>query len=215
MNLSDDDTPEETNATAATNAASAAPTTDALANLMPVVLKRDFIQLLLQSPTRLYLYWTFAHDPHATLREAFGELAAHYRLMARLVNVESSEEFLMDAPRERAQWFEVYPRHVYRAEVGFHAANRPFVRLLSSNAVTTPPDRASHLSAEEVEFQLEADAFTRLLGGAGYERYARAPTADAEGGGHINAQGSVLVSAARPGAGADPSHAVADEYPHR
>ncbi|MDQ1525047.1 MAG: hypothetical protein QOE47_2971 [Pyrinomonadaceae bacterium] len=217
MNLRDnDDTPEETNATAATNAASAAPTTDALAHLMPVVLKRDFIQLLLQSPTRLYLYWTFAHDPHATLREAFGELAAHYRLMARLVNVESGEEFLMDAPRERAQWFEVYPRHVYRAEVGFHAANRPFVRLLSSNAVTTPPDRASHLSAEEVEFRLEAGAFAQLLGSAGYERYARAPIGDAAGGGNLSTQGGALMSAAaRPGAGADVSHEVADEYPHR
>ena len=191
MNLRADNTLEETHATEAASAAQttaasdaarapiAARATDTLNNLLPFALKRDFIQLLLQSPHRLYLYWTFARDPHATLREAFGELAAEYRLTVRLVKVETGEDFLLDATRERAVWFEVYPHHVYRAEVGFHAPARPFVRLLSSNSVTTPPDRASHLSDAEVEFQLERNEFARLLGGAGYERYAHNLAGDA------------------------------------
>jgi hypothetical protein len=215
MNLRDDDTPEKTDSTrAATHAV--APSPDAPDHgAMPVVLKRDFIQLLLQSPHRLYLYWTFARDPHATLREAFGALAAPYRLAVRLVNVEGGEDFLLDAPRERAQWFEVYPRHVYRAEVGFHAAGRPFVRLLSSNTVTTPPDRASHLSDAEQEFEIEAAAYTQLLGGAGYERYARGLADDAGGGVQLDLQGGASASATRPGAGAQTSRAAAEEYPHR
>jgi hypothetical protein len=215
MNLRADHTLEET---PATDAAPAAIThmPDALDDSMPVLIKRDFIQLLLQSPHRLYLYWTFARDPHATLREAFGGLAAHYRLAVRLVNVESGEEFLQDASRERAQWFEVYPRHVYRAEVGFHAPGRPFVRLLSSNALTTPRDRASHLSDEAEEFQLAADDFTRLLGGAGYERYARGLAGDAAGGVNVNDQGGAVVATAeRQGAGINPAREGADEYPHR
>jgi len=214
MNLRADHTLAETPAIDA--AAANAHMPDALDDLMPVVLKRDFISLLLQSPHRLYLYWTFARDPHVTLREAFGHLAAHYRLAVRLVNVESGEEFLQDASRERAQWFEVYPRHVYRAEVGFHAPGRPFVRLLSSNAVTTPRDCASQLSDEAEEFQLGAGEFARLLGGAGYERYAQGLAGDAAGGANPNAQdGGAFVSAERRGAGIRSAREGADEYPHR
>ena len=209
MNLRDDRL-EETPATAAESA----PARDALDNVLPFALKRDYIRLLLQSPHRLYLYWTFAHDPHATLREAFGALAAHYRLAVRLVKVESGEEFLLDVPGTGAQWFDVYPRHVYRAEVGFRAAGRPFVRLLSSNVVTTPPDSASHLSDEAEEFQLEAGEFARLLGGAGYERYARGLGHDASG---VNIDAQIGGTAAgRQGAVAHVAgEAAADEYPHR
>ena len=229
MKLRADNTLEEPHATEAVAAAAevtaapdaarapiAARATDTLSNLLPFALKRDFIQLLLQSPHRLYLYWTFARDPHATLREAFGELAADYRLSVRLVKVETGEDFLLDATRERAVWFEVYPHHVYRAEVGFHAPARPFVRLLSSNSVTTPPDRASHLSDAEVEFQLERKELARLLGGAGYERYARGLAGDA-GEAHAGDQGGggAVVAVERQDAAPLPiRHEAAGEYPH-
>jgi hypothetical protein len=219
MTFRDADMLEQTNATdtpAARVATTPPKASLALDDTSPVLLKRDFIKLLLQSPSKLYLYWTFARDPHATLREAFGELAAQYRLAVRLVKVESGEEFFMDAPKERAQWFEVYPRHAYRADVGFHAANRPFVRLLSSDVVTTPPDSASHLSDEEHEFQVEADEFARLLYGAGYERYARMSTRDA-GEPDLAIQNGVVdgITAARPGVLAvRTSREEANEYPH-
>ena len=218
MNLrDDDDPPEEAPATAVATHSDAAPAarrTDTLDDDAPVFLERDYIRLLLQSPHKLYLYWTFARDPHVALREAFGALAAHYRLAVRLIKVESGEEFLLDASAERAQWFEVYPRHVYRAEVGFHAPDRPFVRLLASDPVTTPPDRASHLSDTEREFQLEAGEFAQLLGGAGYERYARGIDGE-HAAARIDDQGGAFVAGERPGAGGQFSHERADEYPHR
>ncbi|HEY0100170.1 MAG TPA: DUF4912 domain-containing protein [Pyrinomonadaceae bacterium] len=185
---------------------------------LPLVLKRDSIQLLLQSPNKLFLYWSFANDPRVALRSAFGELAAHYRLAVRLVKVESGEEFLLDAPGERMQWFEVYPRHVYRADVGFHAAGRPFVRLLSSGEVRTPPDSASHLSAQEPEFQVKPDEFARLLDGAGYGSYARGLTnePDANAGGRSGLAAIIKDASEDASAG---QHAAredaADEYPHR
>ncbi|HEX8458414.1 MAG TPA: DUF4912 domain-containing protein [Pyrinomonadaceae bacterium] len=222
MNLRADDTPEEIPTTANVNApkraraSEVARAADALDNILPFALKRDFIQLLLQSPHRLYLYWTFAHDPHQTLRAAFGQLAAQYRLTVRLVKVETGEEFLLDAPRARAQWFEVYPSHVYRAEVGFHAPGRPFVRLLSSNTVTTPPNRASHLSATEQDFQLAPADFTQLLAGAAYERYARAFTDEAGTAQAADKPAGAPIAAAVPPD--DParklSPATLDEYPH-
>lgn len=215
--LQPDDTLEATPATDAETAPAARRRAAAPDDALPLALKRDSIQLLLQSPNRLFLYWSFASDPRAALRSAFGELAAHYSLAVRLVKVESGEEFLLDASRERMQWFEVYPRHVYRADVGFHAAGRPFVRLLTSSEVRTPPDSASHMSADEQEFQVKADEFARLLGGAGYESYARGLT-DSPGGGASRQDGLAgIVKSASEGANA-PQHAPrneANEYPHR
>jgi len=185
-------------------------------NPLPLSLKRDSIQLLLQSPNKLFLYWSFATDPHATLRAAFGELAVHYRLAVRLVKVESGEEFVLDAPKERMQWFEVYPRHVYRADVGFHAESRPFVRLLSSNELSTPPDRASEVSAEEQEFQVKAEEYVRLLSGAGYERYAQGLTGEPDG--NISGQhdpDDSVETLTPQAASAHVSREDANEYPHR
>jgi hypothetical protein len=220
MTLQPDDTPEAVSATPdAQTASSANRHAAALDDAVPPVLRRDSIQLLLQSPNKLFLYWSFATDPRATLRQAFGELAAHYRLAVRLVKVESGEEFLLDATRERMQWFEVYPRHVYRADVGFHAAGRPFVRLLTSAEVRTPPDSASHLSDTEQEFQVEPEEFARLLDGAGYESYARGLT-NAAGGNNTGQQNDLVEmhTGASQDASAHPQHAShedADAYPHR
>ena len=215
MTLNPADTLEETPATR-TETLSERPALLALDDSPPLSLNRDSIQLLLQSPGKLFLYWSFATDPNATLRAAFGELAAQYRLAVRLVKVESGEEFVLDAARERMQWFEVYPRHVYRADVGFHAANRPFVRLLSSKEVSTPPDRASHVSAEEQEFQVQAQDFVRQLNAAGYERYARGLAQEAGVSSRQDGDDEAIgASATRPAAAHAPGEETADEYPHR
>ncbi|HEV7903029.1 MAG TPA: DUF4912 domain-containing protein [Pyrinomonadaceae bacterium] len=211
--LQPDDTLEATPATDAEPASAARARASALEDALPLALKRDSIQLLLQSPNKLFLYWSFASDPRAALRAAFGELAAHYRLAVRLVLVESGEEFVLDAPPERMRWFEVYPRHVYRADVGFHAPGRPFVRLLSSNEVQTPPDSASHLSADEQEFHIKSEEFARLLGGAGYESYARGLTNAPAG--DTNAQGGLNSIEATSEGTHHANSDAANEYPHR
>jgi len=215
MPLNASDTLHETPATSTEAAPVAARKRLALDDSLPLALNRDSIQLLLQSPNKLFLYWSFANDPHATLRVAFGELAAQYRLAVRLIKVESGEEFVLDAPRERMQWFEVYPRHVYRADVGFHAPNRPFVRLLSSNVVSTPPDSASRVSAEEPEFQVQAEDFVRLLSGAGYESYARGLTQETSGDAVSQPHEHPVVSPTHQSASAHAARDTADEYPHR
>ncbi|MGI9105289.1 MAG: DUF4912 domain-containing protein [Pyrinomonadaceae bacterium] len=191
-------------------AATERPDSLALDETLPNMQIGDSIQLLLQSPHKLFLYWNLANDPATTLREAFGELAAHYRLMVRLVKIESGEEFLLEAARGRTQWFEVYPHHSYRADIGFHAENRPFVRLLSSPVVQTPPDSVSPTTADEPEFQLEVDEFARFLSGAGYERYASPLGVEAEivSLDSEDAQISDELHAAR-------ARDAANEYPHR
>ncbi len=171
---------------------------------------RDAIRLLLQSPAKLFLYWTHAHDPRATLREAFGELAARYRLMVRLVKVESGEEFMLPASPDRVQWFEVYPSHVYRADVGFFAEGRPFVCLLASNVVETPPDAVSSHTDAAPEFQSGTGEFARVLSEAGYERYALSLTPDELTG----SRQDVSAPPAAPRAARVLVANAADEYPH-
>lgn len=215
MPLHSADMLEETPATQFESApiASNQPDSLALDETLPD-LSGDTIQLLLQSPHKLFLYWNLAIDPATTLREAFGELAARYRLMVRLVKVESGEEFLLEAMPERRQWFEVYPHHTYRADVGFYAENRPFVRLLSSDVVQTPSNNISQTLDDAAEFQLEVEEFARHLRGTAYERYARSLAGETA---ELSSEGQAAHTghAESLAAGAQDAHREANEYPHR
>ncbi|HKP73096.1 MAG TPA: hypothetical protein VJT82_09185, partial [Pyrinomonadaceae bacterium] len=124
----------------------------------------------------------------------------------------TGEEFMLKAARDRRQWFEVYPRHTYRADVGFHAEGRPFVRLLTSNEVRTPPDSVSQATDARPEFRVETEEFARVIGGASYERYARGLARES----NVSAPGREPADA--PNAERDDAHDFAeasDEYPHR
>jgi hypothetical protein len=59
----------------------------------------------------------------------------------------------------------------------------------------------------------KAKEFARLLGGAGYERYAHGLADDAAS--HSDAQSGASVTVETQGARAPVSRAAADEYPHR
>jgi hypothetical protein len=125
-------------------------------------------RLLVQSPRRLYLYWRFAREPRVLLREALGAAADHFSPAVRLVDATTGEEGA-PAPADGSDyWFDVLPGRLLRAEVGFHGEGLPFVRLISSNTVETPPvgvspvaDAAPRFGAAEPEFErvLEATGF--------------------------------------------------------
>src|ERR1041384_7987286 len=56
---------------------------------LPEVYVRDDMQLLVQSPYKLYAYWQHARDPFATLKRAFGAAADGYQLAVRLIDMEN------------------------------------------------------------------------------------------------------------------------------
>ncbi|HEY0079450.1 MAG TPA: DUF4912 domain-containing protein [Pyrinomonadaceae bacterium] len=136
---------------------------------LPETYAGDRIRLLMQSPYRLYLYWSHARDPFETLRRAFGAGgASRYQLAVRLVDTESDEERFYEAPPARSFWFNVRPGRRYRAEVGLYAEGRPFLRLLTSELAETPRVGVSPVSDETPEFQVSAPEFAHVLNEAGY-----------------------------------------------
>jgi Domain of unknown function (DUF4912) len=142
---------------------------------------QDQARLLVQSPHRLYFYWSFAADPRAALRRALGGLAARYSAAVRLVD-ESAGEAHEAAPAAGDNfWFDALPGRSYRAEVGFAGEGLPFVRVLSSATVETPPVGVSAASDPAPEFGVGEREFARLLEATGF---TPEPRQDAHGPSH-------------------------------
>lgn len=146
---------------------------------LPEAYHVDRIRLLAQSPRKLHLYWEFARNPFETLRRAFGSQAARYTLVVRLVAVETNEMSWHEASPARSQWFTVQPDKSYRADVGFFAQGRAFIRLLSSNETRAPRAGVARTAAESDEFHVSPEEFARVLDEAGYTSDALEVTLEA------------------------------------
>ncbi len=136
----------------------------------PADAARDRARLLVQSPHRLYFYWSFSRDPRTSLRAALGDAAGNFRPAVRLVESAGGWEGepIALADEARSVWLDARPGRTYRAEAGFHAAGLPFIRLLSSNPVETPPACVSSESDAAAQFQIGELEFAHLLTGSGY-----------------------------------------------
>lgn len=135
---------------------------------LPEAYHVDRIRLLAQSPRKLHLYWEFARNPFEALRGAFGAQAARYTLVVRLISIETGEVSWHEAAPSRSQWFKVQPDVAYRAELGFFAQGRAFIRLFTSNVVRTPRAAVARAAALTEEFHVSPEEFARVLDEAGY-----------------------------------------------
>ena len=135
---------------------------------LPEVYTRDDLQLLVQSPYRLYAYWQHARDPQTTLQRAFGAAADGYHLVVRLLDAEDGLTHTDAASPARNYWFDVLPGRAYRAEVGFAAADKPFIRLLASDIARTPRAGVAPESEEAPEFHAGATELARVVNESGY-----------------------------------------------
>ncbi|MDQ3819475.1 MAG: DUF4912 domain-containing protein [Acidobacteriota bacterium] len=135
---------------------------------LPATYAANRIRLLAQSPRRLFLYWEFRQDPFETLRRAFRLQAERYRLVVKLIDLETGGETLHYASPNRSHWFDVLQGRSYRADVGFYAQGRAFIRLLSSAAARTPRATVSRSADSKPQFQVSAGEFARVLDDAGY-----------------------------------------------
>lgn len=135
---------------------------------LPETYAANRIRLIAQSPRKLYLYWEFAGNPFETLRRAFGAKADSYTLIVKLIDLDSGQETLHHASAARSHWFDAQSGHSYRADVGFYAPGRAFIRLLSSTTIRTPRARVSRRVDASPEFRVSPDKFARVLDDAGY-----------------------------------------------
>src|SRR5688572_2242840 len=128
-------------------------------------------RLLMQSPNRLYFYWAVGKNPFHTLNRALGE-STGYALVLKLVNTRADTEEVHAVDGSGNWWFDVEADGDYRAELGFYAVNRPYIRVLYSNSVTTPRKSPSPRPAESAEWRVPAHRFARVLDAAGFARDA-------------------------------------------
>jgi hypothetical protein len=61
---------------------------------------------------------------------------------------------------------------MYRAEIGFYAAHRPFVRLMFSNTVETPRKSPSSRSDFSLDWAVSSNQFAQVLDVSGYAQDA-------------------------------------------
>lgn len=138
---------------------------------LPSLSKTNRARLLMQSPNKLYFYWAVAKNPFHTLNRALGQ-GANYSLVLKLVDLSTGNEDIHQVDSAGNWWFDVDADGEYRAEIGFYAVSRPYIRVLYSNTVATPRKSPSPRAADTAQWKVTADKFARVLDVAGFQRDA-------------------------------------------
>jgi len=139
---------------------------------LPEPERENRARLQMQSPTRLFFYWSMKNNPFQVLRKTFGGKTGSYQLVAKLVNQTREREEFFPVEVEGNWWFDVEAASNYQAEIGFYAPNRPFIRVMYSNAVETPRKNPSLRAANEADWAVTAIEFAEVLDNSGFTRDA-------------------------------------------
>ena len=139
---------------------------------LPDITKENRARLQMQSPTRLNFYWSVKTNPFQTLNRAFSGKTGSYTLVIKLVNQKNGREELFPVEAEGSWWFNVDANAIYRAEIGFYAPNRPYVRIMFSNTVETPRQNPSPNRDYSPNFTVSANQFAEVLDVSGFPQDA-------------------------------------------
>lgn len=139
---------------------------------LPELPKENRARLQMQSPTRLYFYWSIKNNPFQTLNKVFKGNTGNYTLVTKLLNKTNGTEEYFSVESEGNWWFDVDADADYVAELGFYAPNRPFIRVMFSNEVRTPRKNPSKRKDYTPSFNVNAYEFAEVLDVAGYQRDA-------------------------------------------
>ena len=139
---------------------------------LPELPKENRARLQMQSPTRLYFYWSIKSNPFRTLNKVFKGNTGNYTLVTKLKNKTTGTEEYFSVEPEGNWWFNVDADADYVAELGFYAPNRPFIRVMFSNEVRTPRKSPSKRRDYTPSFNVNANQFAEVLDVAGYQRDA-------------------------------------------
>jgi len=112
------------------------------------------------------------NNPFRTLNRAIGSKTNSYTLVAKLVNLKNGREELQPIDADGSVWLNVDANAEYRAEIGFYAVNRPYVRVMFSNKVETPRKNPSPRPASSAEWTVSANKFSEVLDVAGFSQDA-------------------------------------------
>ncbi|MBS1793486.1 MAG: DUF4912 domain-containing protein [Acidobacteria bacterium] len=139
---------------------------------LPELQKENRARLQMQSPTRLYFYWSVKNNPFRTLQKVFSGNTGSYRLVARFVNLKTGREEMYPVEAEGNFWLRAEPDAVYRAEIGFYAPNRPYIRVIHSNTIETPRRAPSRRAATDADWAVNSRTFAQVLDNSGFRQDA-------------------------------------------
>jgi hypothetical protein len=139
---------------------------------LPELERENRARLQMQSPNRIFFYWSMKNNPYQTLNRAFTGQTGSYTLVAKLINESRDVEEIVPVEAEGDWWFNTDTDSTYRAEVGFYAPNRPFVRVLYSNKIETPRKSPSAKRASTADWAVSAHQFAKVLDVAGFSQDA-------------------------------------------
>ena len=139
---------------------------------LPELERENRAWLQIQSPNRIYFYWAIKNNPFQTLQKVFAGNTGSYQLVAKFVNLKNDREEIRAVEAEGNYWFNAESDAVYRAEIGFYAPNRPYIRVIFSNTIETPRRSPSPRAASESEWAISAHAFAQILDQTGFTQDA-------------------------------------------
>jgi hypothetical protein len=139
---------------------------------LPELDKENRLFLQMQSPTRIFFYWTVKTNAYKTLQKAFGENAGGYILVAKLQNLSKKTEDIFPIDVEGSAWFDVPDNAKFQTEVGFFSPSRPFVRVAFSNTLKTPRMSPSPNVDNSPGWNVSTMQFAEVLEASGYSQDA-------------------------------------------
>ena len=139
---------------------------------LPELARENRARLSMQTPNRLFFYWSTEANPYQLLGKALKDQAGNYTLVLKLADLKRNTEEVRPIEPEGAHWFDVEADRRYRAEIGFYSPSRPYVRVMYSNVVETPRKSPSPHTADEAEWRVSSDRFAKVLDVAGFKQDA-------------------------------------------
>lgn len=136
---------------------------------LPELAKENRARLHMQSPNRIYFYWSIKSNPFRVLNKVFSGNVGSYQLVVKFVNLKTGREELRPVEAEGNFWYSVEADSTYRAEIGFYAPNRPYIRIIFSNTISTPRKSPSPRSAAEAEWAISSTSFAEVLDNSGFQ----------------------------------------------
>ena len=171
--LNDESAQTDQTETAAETAEETDPIFAALARpVLPELQRENRARLQMQSPNKLFFYWSVKNNPFQTLGKVLNGGQSSYQLVAKFVNQKNGYEQLVPVEAEGNYWFNAESDANYQAEIGFFAVNRPYFRIMFSNEVETPRKTPSPRQAADSDWAISAAQFAEVLDNSGFTRDA-------------------------------------------
>ena len=139
---------------------------------LPALNRENRAWLQMQSPNKLYFYWSIKSNPFQRLNRALGTESSKYAFVLKLIDIKRDTEQYQPVEPEGNWWFNVDADSEYRAEIGFYSPSRPFVRVMYSNTVQTPRKSPSPRIATDTDWRIPAQKFAEVLDVAGFKQDA-------------------------------------------